>query len=139
MQFQKITPFLMFSGQAEAAINYYLSLFEGASLLSIQRYGPNQPGAEGSVMHAAFSLNGQTFMCIDSNVEHGFTFTPAISFYVTCDTEAEVDRLFARLSAGGAVLMPLQAYPFSPKFAWVQDQFGVTWQLSLGGVAGAEQ
>lgn len=127
----KITPFLMFSGRAEEAMSYYSSIFDSAEVLSIKRYGPNEAGAEGSVMHATFSLNGQTFMCIDSNVEHGFTFTPAISFYVTCDTEAEIDQLYASLSQDGAVLMPLAAYPFSPKFAWVSDKFGVAWQLSL--------
>jgi predicted 3-demethylubiquinone-9 3-methyltransferase (glyoxalase superfamily) len=128
---QKITPFLMFTGRAEEAMNYYISIFDNAEILSIQRYGPNEAGAEGSVLHATFSLNGQVFMCIDSAVTHQFTFTPSISFYVTCETEAEIDRLFAKLSQDGQVLMPLAAYPFSPKFGWVADQFGVSWQLSL--------
>lgn len=128
---QKITPFLMFTGQAEAAVNYYMSLFNDAKVVSMQKYGPGEPGAEGTVMHAIFTLNGQQFMCIDSSVQHGFTFTPSISLYVTCDTEEEVDRLFAKLSDGGAVLMPLGEYPFSKKYAWVQDKFGVSWQLAL--------
>lgn len=128
---QKITPFLMYAGQAEAAMNYYISIFDRSEIVSIRRYGPNEAGAEGSVLHATFSLNGQEFMCIDSNVKHGFTFTPAISFYVACETEAEVDRVYARLSQDGQVLMPLAAYPFNPKFAWVADKFGVTWQLAL--------
>jgi predicted 3-demethylubiquinone-9 3-methyltransferase (glyoxalase superfamily) len=128
---QKFTPFLMFAGRAEEAMNYYTSIFDRSEIVSIQRYGPGQAGAEGSVLHATFALNGQTFMCIDSNVQHGFTFTPAISFYVTCDTEAEIDHAFAKLAEGGAVLMPLGAYPFSQKFGWVADKFGVTWQLSL--------
>lgn len=131
MSHQKITPFLMFSGQAEAAMNYYTSIFDRSEILSIKRYGPNEAGAEGSVFHATFALNGQVFMCIDSSVKQPFTFNPAISFWVTCDTEAEIDRTFAKLSEGGAVLMPLAAYPFSPKFGWVADKFGVTWQLSL--------
>lgn len=132
MPTQKLAPFLMFCGRAEEAMNYYVSLFDGSEVLSIQRYGPNQSGAEGSVMHATFSLRGLTLMCIDSPVKHDFTFTPAISLHVTCDTEADIDRIFHALAEGGAVLMPLAAYPFSAKFAWVQDRFGVSWQLSLG-------
>jgi predicted 3-demethylubiquinone-9 3-methyltransferase (glyoxalase superfamily) len=128
---QKITPFLMFAGRAEEAMRFYVSLFEGSSVLDVRRYGPNEAGAEGSVMHATFSLAGQQFMCIDSNVEHAFTFTPAISLYVTCATAEEVDRLFGQLSDGGQVLMPLDAYPFSERFAWVADRFGVSWQLSF--------
>ena len=122
----------MFSGQAEEAINFYVSLFDQSEILSIRRYGPNEPGAEGSVMHATFSLNGREFMAIDSNVQHAFTFTPAISLLVACGSEAEIDRLFARLSEGGQVLMPLDAYPFAEKFAWVDDRYGVSWQLTLG-------
>jgi predicted 3-demethylubiquinone-9 3-methyltransferase (glyoxalase superfamily) len=131
MSQQTITPFLMFEGRAEEAINYYVSAFEKSEIISIQRYGPNEAGAEGTVSLATFSLNGQRLMAIDSFVQHAFTFTPAMSFYVTCETEAEIDRLFERLSQAGAVLMPLAAYPFSPKFGWVQDQFGVSWQLSV--------
>ncbi|HLO04022.1 MAG TPA: VOC family protein [Symbiobacteriaceae bacterium] len=133
MSDQKITPFLMFEGRAEEAMNYYISIFERSEILAIQRYGPNEAGPEGSVMHATFSLNGQTFMAIDSFVKHGFTFTPALSFWVTCETEEEIDRVFAQLAEGGAVLMPLGAYPFSPRFGWVADKFGVTWQLTLSG------
>lgn len=128
---QKITTFLMFEGKAEEAMNYYISIFEQAEIISIRRYGANEAGAEGSVMHAAFSLYGQTFMCIDSNIKHNFTFTPAISLYITCSTEAEIDRLFEKLSQGGSVLMPLTAYPFSEKFGWLSDKYGVSWQLSL--------
>lgn len=127
----KITTFLMFSGQAEEAMNYYISIFDDSEIMQIQRYGPNQPGAEGSVVKATFSLHGQVFMCIDSNIKHDFTFTPAISLFVTCDTEAEIDRAYEKLSQGGSVLMPLAAYPFSEKFGWVADKFGVSWQLSL--------
>ncbi len=128
---QKIVPFLMFAGRAEEAMSFYVSLFKGSEVLAVQRYGSNEPGAEGSVMHATFSLGGLRFMCIDSNVEHAFTFTPAISLYVTCQSAEEVDRLFARLSEGGQVLMPLDAYPFAERFAWVADRFGVSWQLSV--------
>jgi predicted 3-demethylubiquinone-9 3-methyltransferase (glyoxalase superfamily) len=129
---QKITPFLMFSGRAEEAMNYYTALFDRSEVISLQRYGPNEAGAEGTVLLATFQLHGQLFMCIDSSVKHEFTFTPAISFYITCDTEDEIDRVFQQLSHEGMVLMPLAAYPFSPKFGWVQDKFGVSWQLSIG-------
>ena len=128
---QKLTTFLMFAGRAEEAMNFYISLFKNSKVLSITRYGPGEAGAEGSVMHATFTLNGQEFMCIDSNIEHGFTFTPAMSIYVKCESEAEIDRLFDALSNAGQVLMPLDRYPFSEKFAWLADRFGVSWQLSL--------
>jgi predicted 3-demethylubiquinone-9 3-methyltransferase (glyoxalase superfamily) len=128
---QKVTTFLMFEGKAEAAMNLYTTLFEQSEIVSIQRYGPGEAGAEGKVMHATFSLHGQEFMCIDSYVTHGFTFTPAMSLYVTCHTDAEIERVFATLSQDGAVLMPLGAYPFSQKFAWVNDRFGVSWQFTL--------
>lgn len=130
-----ITPFLMFEGQAEAAMSFYVSLFERSEILSLTRYGPNEAGAEGSVMHAVFSLNGREFMCIDSNVRHEFTFTPAMSLYVNCKSEAEIDRLYEALSSDGKVLMPLDAYLFSKKFAWIADRFGVSWQLNLASSA----
>jgi predicted 3-demethylubiquinone-9 3-methyltransferase (glyoxalase superfamily) len=128
---QKITTFLMFEGKAEEAMTFYLSLFKDSSVTSITRYGPDGPGTEGSVMHAVFSLQGQYFMCIDSSVKHGFTFTPAMSLFVDCQTPDEIDRLFASLSQGGQILMPLDTYPFSPRYAWVNDRFGVSWQLNL--------
>ena len=132
-----VTTFLMFEGKAEEAMNFYVSLFPNSAVTSIARYGPDGPGAEGSVMHARFSLNGREFWCIDSPVKHAFTFTPAVSLFVDCASASEVDALFARLSAGGHVLMPLDAYPFSRRFAWVNDRYGVSWQLSLPHEAGA--
>jgi predicted 3-demethylubiquinone-9 3-methyltransferase (glyoxalase superfamily) len=128
---QKITPFLMFEGKAEEAMNFYISLFPDSEIKSITRYGENQGGTEGSVLHAVFSLNGQQFMCIDSSVKHQFTFTPALSLHVMCVSEKEVDNIFAGLSQGGEILMPLDTYPFSKKYGWVNDRFGVSWQLML--------
>jgi predicted 3-demethylubiquinone-9 3-methyltransferase (glyoxalase superfamily) len=128
---QKITTFLMFSAQAEEAMHYYISVFDQAEILSMQRYGANEAGAEGTVSHATFSVYGQVFMCMDSSVKHAFTFTPAISLFVTCATEDEIDRIFEKLSQGGEVFMPLTAYPFSDKFGWVADKYGVSWQLNL--------
>ncbi len=70
-------------------------------------------------------------MCIDSSMKHDFTFTPAISLYVICGTEEEIGQFFEKLSQGGQVFMPLAAYPFSDKFGWLADKYGVSWQLNL--------
>lgn len=129
---QKITPFLMFQdGNAEEAMNFYISLFDNSEIVNITRYGANEAGKEGTVMHAVFSLNGQEYMCIDSSVKHEFTFTPAMSLYVTCDTEEEINKVFEKLSEGGKILMPLGSYPFSERFGWVNDKYGVSWQLTF--------
>jgi predicted 3-demethylubiquinone-9 3-methyltransferase (glyoxalase superfamily) len=128
---QTITTFLMFEGAAEEAMNFYLSLFDDAEVVSINRYGSEGPGPEGSVMVATFTLAGRQFMCSDSPVHHGFSFTPSVSLFVDCADEAELDRLFATLSEKGGVLMPLADYGFSRKFGWVNDRFGVSWQLNL--------
>ena len=103
---QKVHPFLMFFGQAEEAMNYYTSVFTDSEIVSITRYGANEAGAEGSVMQAIFSIKGQEIMCIDSNIQHDFTFTPAISLFVTCDTEGEINAVFTKLSEGGNVFIP---------------------------------
>lgn len=121
----------MFQGNAEEAMNYYVSLIEDSTITNIVRYGPNGPGTEGSVMQATFTLKGQEFMCIDSHVKHAFTFTPSFSIFVTCDTEDEINRLFDGLSLDGNALMPLGQYGFSQKFGWVTDRFGVSWQVNL--------
>ncbi|MEC5241539.1 VOC family protein [Bacillus mycoides] len=130
---QKITTFLMFEGKAEEAMNFYTSLFNQSEIVSISRYDENGPGKEGTVIHATFTLNGQEFMCIDSYVKHDFTFTPAMSLYVTCDTEEEIETVFNKLAQDGKVLMPLGSYPFSKKFGWLNDTYGVSWQLTLAG------
>ena len=127
---QKITNFLMFTGQAEEAMNFYMSLFPNSEITHIIRYKANEAGPEGTVLHAKFSLNGQQFMCIDSPVKHAFTFTPAMSLYVSCESDDEIEKLFKELSNGGSILMPLAAYPFSKKYTWLNDRFGVSWQLS---------
>ena len=124
-----VTPFLMFEGAAEAAMNFYLPLFPGSTIDSITRFGAEGPGREGSVMQATLSLKGQKLFFFDSPVKHAFTFTPSISLMVDCESPAEVDRLFAALSEQGKTLMPLDAYPFARRFAWVNDRFGVSWQM----------
>ena len=126
-----VRPFLMFEGRAEEAMNFYVSLIPGSEIKSIARYGPGQPGPEGSVMVATFTVAGQAVMCSDSFVKHGFTFTPSSSLFVECESEDEVRRLSSALAEGGAELMPLGNYGFSRQFAWVNDRFGVSWQLNL--------
>ncbi len=128
---QKITTFLMFEGNAEEAMRFYTSLFAESEILSTARYGPDEAGAEGTVQHATFTLAGQQFMCIDSPASHDFAFTPSISLYVQCVSDDEIERLYRVLGDGGQVLMPLDSYGFSPKFGWVNDRFGVSWQLTL--------
>ncbi|GGB40968.1 VOC family protein [Lentibacillus populi] len=129
---ERVIPFLMFQdGKAEEAMNYYTSLIEDSEITSISRYGANEAGEEGTVVHATFSLKGQEFMCIDSNVKHEFSFTPSFSIYITCDSEQEIDNLYGKLIIDGQALMPLDDYGFSKKFGWLNDQFGVSWQLDL--------
>lgn len=125
----RLSPFLMFEGRAGEAMEFYVGLFPGGRIESVTRYGPEGPGPEGTVMLAAFTVAGQRILCIDSPAPHAFGFTPAMSLFVETPP-AEVDRLFAALSEGGEVLMPLDGYPFSPRYAWVNDRFGVSWQLS---------
>lgn len=128
---QKITTFLMFEGAAEEAVTFYTSLFDDAEIRTITRYGAEGPGAEGSVQLALFTLAGQEYMAIDSSMPHDFTFTPAVSLYVQCDSEEEIERLYAALAEKGQPLMPLNSYGFSRRFGWTNDRFGVSWQLNL--------
>jgi predicted 3-demethylubiquinone-9 3-methyltransferase (glyoxalase superfamily) len=128
---EKVTPFLMFEGNAEEAMNFYTSLVQDSKITSISKYGADGPGKEGTVFQATFTLKGQEFMCIDSYVNHEFTFTPSFSIFLTCSTEDEIDLLFEKLSDKGSVLMPLGDYSFSKKFGWIADKFGVSWQLTL--------
>ena len=129
---QKIFTFLMFQdGNAEEAMNFYISLFNNSKIVKITRYGADGAGKDGTVMHAVFSLNGQEYMCIDSYVRHRFTFTPAMSLYVKCDSIEEINNVFQILSEGGEILMPLGVYPFSERFGWLNDKYGVSWQLTF--------
>ncbi|MGW4403497.1 VOC family protein [Nonomuraea sp. NPDC004702] len=129
---QKTTTFLMFQNRdAEEAMNFYVSLFEDSKVVAVSHYGPEGPGPEGTVMHATFTLAGQEYMCIDSSERHAFGFTPSMSIWVACDTEEEIDRLYTALAEGGQPLMPIGSYGFSTRFGWVNDRFGVSWQLNL--------
>lgn len=127
----QVTPFLMFQGNAEKAMKFYTSHIAESAITSIIRYGANEAGVEGTVVRANFELKGQKFMCIDSNAKHGFDFTPSYSMFITCDSEEEIDTLYATFVQGGEELMPLGSYGFSQKFGWLVDQFGVSWQFNL--------
>ncbi len=122
---------LMFEGSAEAAMTLYVSLFNDSEIRHVERYAAGEPGRAGTVKRAEFQLVDRTYFCIDSPVKHSFTFTPSMSLFVECSDEAELERAFDRLSEGGGVLMPLGNYGFSKRFGWVNDRFGVSWQLNL--------
>lgn len=126
----KISTCLWYNGQAEDAANFYTGLFNNSAFTGLARNPEGSPaGAPGTVLTTSFKLEGLEFMGLNGGPQ--FTFTPAISFFVGAETEKEIDALFARLSQGGGILMPLQKYPFSEKFAWVQDKYGLSWQLNL--------
>ena len=114
---QKITPFLWFDGKAEEAMNFYVSIFKNSKVGSVSRYGDAGPGPKGSVMSATFQLEGQDFYALNGGPM--FSFTPAISFFVNCETQAEVDELWEKLSVGGQ----------TQQCGWLQDKFGVSWQI----------
>jgi predicted 3-demethylubiquinone-9 3-methyltransferase (glyoxalase superfamily) len=121
---QKITPFLWFDGQAEEAARFYVSLFKRSKLGTISRYGEGAPAPAGSVMSVTFQLEGQPFFALNGGPL--YRFTPAISFFVSCKTQREIDRLWRRLSEGGREL----------QCGWLTDRFGVTWQVVPEGLGG---
>jgi predicted 3-demethylubiquinone-9 3-methyltransferase (glyoxalase superfamily) len=116
-QMQKITPFLWFNGNAEEAVNFYVSIFKNSKIGRISRYSTGGAGADGDVLDATFELEGQEFMALNGGPH--FEFSPAISFFVDCETQEEVDELWDKLSAGGEVQM----------CGWLKDKFGVSWQI----------
>lgn len=125
-------PFLMFQdGTAQAALDLYFATFPDSRMVRVEHYAEGEPGPVGSIKVALFTLCGREFMCSDSPVKHGFTFTPASSTFVEFDSVAELERVFGILSEGGQVLMPLDNYGFSQRFGWVNDRFGVSWQLNF--------
>jgi len=114
---QKITPFLWYDGNAEEAANFYISIFKNSKMGKISRYGDAGPGPKGSVMSVTFQIEGQEFFALNGGPH--FKFTPAISFFVNCETQQEVDDLWEKLSAGGR----------TDRCGWLQDKFGVSWQI----------
>lgn len=125
----RIRTYLMFDGAAEEAMNFYISLFPNSAVQEAQRYEEGEH--EGKLYLGSFTLGGREFMCMDSPIKHDFGITPAISIFVDCEDETEQDKLLEALSMNGEALMPLDNYGFSTRFAWIQDRFGVSWQLNL--------
>ncbi len=126
-----VTPFLMFQGNGREALDFYAATFPGAQVEGLQLYGPGEPSPEGTIRSAVLIVGGQRLRLFDSPPVHAFTFTPAISFFLDCESEDQLRRLAAALEDGGSALMPLGNYGFSQLFGWVQDRFGVSWQLNL--------
>ena len=128
----QIYSFLTFQKEdAEEAMNFYISLFDHSKIVDLTRWGTGAPGKEGTIMHASFILNGKQFMCSDSPAIHEWGFTPAVSNFVECSDETQIQMLFDKLSENGKVMMPLNNYGFSKKFGFIEDRFGVSWQLNL--------
>ncbi len=114
---QKITPFLWFDDKAEEAMNFYVSIFKNSKVGSVTRYGDAGPGPKGSVMSVTFELDGQEFFALNGGPQ--FNFTPAISFFVNCETQGEIDDLWEKLSEGGG----------THNCGWLHDKFGLSWQI----------
>src|SRR5919205_2203950 len=114
---QKITPFLWFDNNLEEAMTFYTSIFKNAKVVNVSRYGDAGPGPKGTVMTATFQLEGQEFMALNGGPH--FKFTEAVSFFVSCETQQEVDELWAKLSDGGQ----------EGQCGWLKDRFGLSWQI----------
>lgn len=119
---QKITPFLWFDTQAEEAAKLYTSLFKNSSISNISRYPPGIPGQEGKVMTVEFVLDGQEFIALNGGPH--YSFTPAVSMFIKCETQEEVDRLWAALTEGGT----------EDRCGWLKDKFGLSWQVVPNGL-----
>ncbi len=137
---KSINSFLWFDSEAEEAVNFYVSTFASVfessgsgketKILSTSRYGDAVPGPSDTVMTMSFRLIGKEFIALNGGPVKDFTFNPSISFFVECKTENEINKIFEKLSKGGKIRMPLQKYPFSERFTWIDDKFGVSWQLN---------
>lgn len=134
---QRISPFLWFDSNAEEVANFYVSIFKNSKITTVTRYGASGANVtgrqEGSVMTVAFRLEGQEFVAINGGPV--FKVNPTVSFFVNCKTTQEINTLWEKLTDGGTVMMKLDKYPFSDWYGWVQDRFGVSWQLILQGRA----
>ena len=114
----KITPFLWFDDKAEEAMNFYVSIFKNSKVGSVTRYGDAGPGPKGTVMSARFQLDGQDFFALNGGPL--FKFTEAVSFFVNCETQEEVDELWEKLTAGGGT---------PQRCGWLKDKYGLSWQI----------
>ncbi len=126
-----VTPFLMFEGAAEEAMTFYVSLFDDARIVDVAYFDEEGPGEPGTVMQARFELCGREYIFFDSPSEHEFGFTPSFSMFVEFDEPEDIEAVYLALADGGEMLMPYEEYPFARRFCWLQDRFGVSWQLTL--------
>ncbi len=128
----RLSTLLMFQGDAAAALEFYVSIFDGARVDELIQYGPGEQGSEGMVKHATVRIGDATLALIDSPVEQPFGFTPATSLVIEDRDRDRLQRVWDRLFEGGRILMPLDRYPFSACFGWITDRYGVSWQLTTG-------
>ncbi|MCY4129223.1 MAG: VOC family protein [Gammaproteobacteria bacterium] len=125
-----VTPFLMFQGKnAQEAIDFYLDVIPGSRIEDVQHYGDSNPEFADLIMFATVSIGGQDVRFSDSPIKHAFDFTPSFSFLIECESEEQLKAIASQLEESGKVLMPIDSYGFSKKFTWVEDRFGVSWQL----------
>ncbi len=130
---QKITPFLWFDNNAEEAVKFYTSLFNNSSILTVTRYDKAAEKfsgqKEGTAMTVAFKLEGQNFTALNGGPH--FKLNQSISFFVYCESDEKIEKIFTKLSEGGQIIFPLDKYDWSPRYAWVVDKFGLSWQLDV--------
>jgi predicted 3-demethylubiquinone-9 3-methyltransferase (glyoxalase superfamily) len=126
-----VRPFLMFEGYAEEALNFYCTVIPDSRIDDIRRWGAGEPGKEGGIMVGRATLGGVEVMVSDSPVHHAFSFTPSLSLFVDARSDEEFDAVVTALAEGGGFLMAPGDYGFSKRFAWLNDRFGVSWQINL--------
>ncbi len=126
---EAIAPCIWFDTQASEAADFYTAIFKNSKVNQVGTYPDDSRMPKGTVINVQFDLCGQPFVALNGGPL--FKVTPAISFYIDCETNEELDLFWSKLGEGGSILMPLDAYPFSEKFGWVQDKFGVSWQVNL--------
>jgi len=130
---QRITPFLWFDNNAEEAVNFYTSLFDNSNIAAITRYNEQSASASGqksgAAMTISFQLEGQNFAALNGGPH--FKLNQSISFFVYCESDEKIEKIFKKLSADGEVIFPLDKYDWSKKYAWVVDKFGLSWQLDV--------
>lgn len=127
----QITPFLMFTGDAEAAMTLYCSAIPNSSFEVLERYPAGEGGTARPVKHAFLNLAGTRYRCTDSPVKHNFNFTPSFSIFLDIDDRAQFDAVVAALGTDAKTLMPPANYGFSSWFTWFEDRFGLSWQVNL--------
>ncbi|NHE56772.1 VOC family protein [Cyclobacterium plantarum] len=136
-----IVPCLWFEQEAESAVNFYAAVFGEATITSISRYGKEaaeyHKKPEGTALSVNFTLHGQEFLALNGGPMYHHS--PGISFFVTCETPEEADKVWKALAEGGSVLMPYDQYPWSEKYGWLNDRYGLSWQISLGKLSDVKQ